>query len=160
MHALNNARTIIAVCILAVLASGCGGVSPVSEASLDRLQESCGAGDMADCDALYIEAPSGSQYEDFGDTCGGRTDGSEFCDTSPDDDVDEQLAALDPEAQDTLLDFGFNAGWDSLTESEQANICDVGGTMGFGLLAAQFSAGSEGLISPEDAESRLITACG
>lgn len=40
-------------------------------AELDALWDSCAAGDMAACDDLYFESPLGSEYEEFGDTCGG-----------------------------------------------------------------------------------------
>ncbi len=34
---------------------------------------------MAACDRLYEAAPSGSDEEEFGDTCGGRTQGGALC---------------------------------------------------------------------------------
>jgi hypothetical protein len=40
---------------------------------LDSLQGACGLGDYASCDRLYYESPTGSDYEDYGDTCGNRT---------------------------------------------------------------------------------------
>jgi len=42
---------------------------------LDSLWDGCTAGDADACDALYVESPVGSSYEEFGATCGGRTDG-------------------------------------------------------------------------------------
>lgn len=42
------------------------------DATLDRLWDSCEAGDGQACDDLYLQAPSGSEYEQFGDTCGNR----------------------------------------------------------------------------------------
>ncbi|MFC7403554.1 hypothetical protein [Georgenia alba] len=39
---------------------------------LDALWDACEAGDPAACDDLYLDSPSGSEYEDFGFTCGGR----------------------------------------------------------------------------------------
>ncbi|MFB9953653.1 DUF4190 domain-containing protein [Cellulomonas denverensis] len=47
---------------------------------LDALWDSCAAGDMGACDDLYYESPFGSEYENFGDTCGNREDGNSFCD--------------------------------------------------------------------------------
>lgn len=41
-------------------------------AMLDALWDDCDGGDMEACDDLYRESPSGSEYEDFGDNCGGR----------------------------------------------------------------------------------------
>ena len=39
---------------------------------LDALAESCFEGELLDCDHLFLQAPTGSPYEDYGDTCGGR----------------------------------------------------------------------------------------
>ena len=47
--------------------------------ALDALWDACAGGDMAACDDLYFEAPGGSEYEEFADTCGGRTDGGTLC---------------------------------------------------------------------------------
>jgi hypothetical protein len=46
---------------------------------LDGLWDACAGGDMQACDDLFMESPFDSEYETFGDTCGGRTDGSTFC---------------------------------------------------------------------------------
>lgn len=40
--------------------------------ALDVLWDDCDAGSGAACDALFFDSPSGSEYEHFGDTCGGR----------------------------------------------------------------------------------------
>lgn len=47
---------------------------------LDSLWDGCAGGDMAACDQLYLESPIGSEYEDFGDTCGRRQDAGGLCD--------------------------------------------------------------------------------
>lgn len=47
--------------------------------ALDRLWDACEDGDMLACDELYEESPWGSQYEEFADTCGGRTEGGTWC---------------------------------------------------------------------------------
>lgn len=39
---------------------------------LDDLWDACADGDGQACDTLYMESPAGSEYEEFGDTCGGR----------------------------------------------------------------------------------------
>jgi hypothetical protein len=39
---------------------------------MDDLADSCGAGDLDDCDDLYSEAPADTDYELFGRTCGAR----------------------------------------------------------------------------------------
>ncbi len=49
------------------------------DAALDALWDSCEAGDGAACDQLYRDSPAGSEYEQFGDSCGGRTDGGTWC---------------------------------------------------------------------------------
>jgi hypothetical protein len=46
---------------------------------LDSLWDACEAGDGQACDDLYLESPFGSEYEEFGDTCGGRTAGGPRC---------------------------------------------------------------------------------
>lgn len=50
--------------------------------ALDALWDACEGGDNAACDDLYMESPFGSEYEDFGDTCGGRgrPEGATWCD--------------------------------------------------------------------------------
>lgn len=51
------------------------------DAYLDQLWDRCEAGDGAACDELYWESPAGSEYEEFGDTCGRRfAPGETFCD--------------------------------------------------------------------------------
>lgn len=48
---------------------------------LDQLWDRCEAGDGASCDELYRQSPVGSEYEEFGDTCGRRfAPGETFCD--------------------------------------------------------------------------------
>ena len=49
------------------------------DATLDALWDGCEGGDMDACDELYSDSPFGSEYEDFGDSCGGRTDGGTWC---------------------------------------------------------------------------------
>ena len=50
-----------------------------SDPELDELYDSCEDGDYAACDQLYLDSPSGSEYEDFGDSCGDRNEPSGFC---------------------------------------------------------------------------------
>jgi hypothetical protein len=52
---------------------------------LDAGYVQCNDGNMSSCDTLFQLAPAGSQYEQFGRTCGGRTDGSVDCATLPRD---------------------------------------------------------------------------
>ena len=42
------------------------------DAELDALHDACAGGDGQACDDLFYQSPSGSEYEDFGNTCGGR----------------------------------------------------------------------------------------
>ena len=41
---------------------------------LDELYIACGEGDDAACETLYWDSPLGSEYEEFGLSCGGRWD--------------------------------------------------------------------------------------
>jgi hypothetical protein len=41
------------------------------DATLDGYYDECEAGDMAQCDLLFLVSPVGSAYEEFGGTCGG-----------------------------------------------------------------------------------------
>lgn len=43
-------------------------------AGLDALWDACEGGDMESCDELYMTSEFGSEYEEFGSTCGGRSD--------------------------------------------------------------------------------------
>lgn len=43
---------------------------------LDALWDSCEAGNMADCDDLYFSSSIGTDYEEFGNTCGNTTENS------------------------------------------------------------------------------------
>ena len=53
--------------------------APGGDSYLDRLWRECDAGDFQSCDDLFSESPSGSDYEDFGDTCGNRNEPSGWC---------------------------------------------------------------------------------
>ncbi len=50
-----------------------------SDPALDRLYDECEAGNFASCDKLYMDSPTGSEYEAFGDSCGDRNIPSGFC---------------------------------------------------------------------------------
>ena len=57
-----------------------GGSSYGDDPALDALWDACAAGDGEACDDLYFQSPIGSEYEEFGDTCGGRfPPGAVFC---------------------------------------------------------------------------------
>lgn len=51
---------------------GGGGSSYGDDSQLDAMWDACEGGDMDSCDDLYFASPSGSEYERFADTCGGR----------------------------------------------------------------------------------------
>ncbi|MGA1437497.1 MAG: hypothetical protein ACO35F_08465, partial [Ilumatobacteraceae bacterium] len=60
----------------------CGGTTDGSTSGscsydLAELRAACETGDMGACDELYWYSPSGSDDEEFGATCGGKTDGTE-----------------------------------------------------------------------------------
>lgn len=62
----------------------------------DSLHDQCAAGDMAACDRLFDTAADDSSEQDFGDTCGGRTDGGYLCTAIGDETYgdDDHLDAL------------------------------------------------------------------
>ncbi len=43
-----------------------------NDAALDTLAAACYAGDMSECDNLFLQAVFGSDYQTYGDTCAGR----------------------------------------------------------------------------------------
>jgi hypothetical protein len=45
---------------------------------LDELWDECDGGDGDACDLLFLRSPFGSEYEEFGRTCGGREDDDFF----------------------------------------------------------------------------------
>jgi hypothetical protein len=50
-----------------------------SDPALDELWDQCEDGDYQACDDLYNESPSGSEYEEFADTCGNRNEPQGYC---------------------------------------------------------------------------------
>lgn len=65
------------IVVVAMTASGAAGYG--DDPRMDAFHDACAAGDMQSCDDLYMESPWGSEYEDFGNTCGGRTAGLRYC---------------------------------------------------------------------------------
>lgn len=57
---------------------GAGGDAPGTgtgdDSELERLKQDCAAGDVQACLTLEFQAPEGSDYAEFGRTCGGRPD--------------------------------------------------------------------------------------
>ena len=80
------------------------------DASLDALWDACEAEDWAACDDLYFEAPIGSEYETFGETCGNRADASDgscvsqFGSDAQDTETDQPSSYGDDPSLDALWD--------------------------------------------------------
>lgn len=88
------------------------------DAALDALWDACENEDWEACDSLFMQAPVGSEYEDFGDTCGNRTDGSSFCTTEFGGGT----------ATDTPTTYGDDAALDALWDAcsaEDWESCDA-----------------------------------
>lgn len=108
---------------------------------MDALREDCGSGVMQACDDLYYDSPVGSDDEEFGRTCGGRTDGLASCtaldtesgtDDGGTDGVDPDTQGADPgtEGGDPGVvggsygsDPGLDALWDAC-EAGSGSACD------------------------------------
>lgn len=92
------------------------------DAELDALWDSCASGDLAACDSLWSSAPSGSEYEEFGSTCGGTTDGSTFCDSAlPDEGTDPGAEeGTDSSSTTGAQTYGDDAELDALWDACQA----------------------------------------
>ncbi len=54
------------------------------DSTFHELAEGCRDGDLDACDSLYFQTPVGSEYEEYGSTCGGRAD-EEFYGTCAED---------------------------------------------------------------------------
>ena len=108
---------------------------------LDLLHDSCTDGDAQACDLLFLEAPGGSEYKQFAQTCAGRSpSGLDWCSsgTSP---AADGTVIWEPEGLQALVDDC--QGGDFIT-------CD------FLFLAAPF--GSEVIGFAETCGNRLDTA--
>ncbi len=84
----------------------------------EALKTACAAEDWAACDELYWESPGGSEYETFGDTCGGRNEGLGYC-------INEFGDGVDPGDPMTR---GSSAGLDALwiaCEGGDGEACDL-----------------------------------
>lgn len=53
--------------------------TPGTDAEMDALWVACADGDMQACDDLFVRSEVGSEYEEFGRTCGGRVDDALLC---------------------------------------------------------------------------------
>ena len=135
------------------------------DAYLDGLWDDCAAGDMSSCDALYLESPAGSVYEEFGDTCGGLTAGGTWC-------VDGGPGTATGECDDPTLDALYNAcaggDWqacdDLYNQSPLGSACEAFGDTCGGLTAGgtwcvdTFGSGT-GSACDDPALDALYNAC-
>ena len=82
---------------------------------VDAYRSDCADGDMFSCDLLYLYSPFGSVDQEFGATCGGRTDGSSAnsCEqlADPEDLTDDQptLEEIDDAYREDCADGDMNA---------------------------------------------------
>ena len=66
------------------LGTSTGGTAYGDDPLLDGLYDDCSAGNMPACDTLYFDSPVGSEYENYGSTCGGvEVDTYGGCATDP-----------------------------------------------------------------------------
>jgi hypothetical protein len=89
--------------------------------ALDTLWDACGSGDGAACDELAATSSAGSEYEQFGLTCGGTTEAYGFCasgSAGADDSGDEGTAG-----GSYGDDPAFDALWDAC-EAGSGSACD------------------------------------
>jgi hypothetical protein len=107
---------------------------------LDALAEECFDGDPSSCDDLYRDSDVGSDYEEYGGTCGGRTGSGQLggChERYPDPDYAELRSACgdgDDAACDELyllspdrsLDEEYGSTCGGRSEDELAGECDAG----------------------------------
>jgi hypothetical protein len=61
------------------LEEDCGGANYGTDFVLDLLWDWCDAGEMWACDQLFAVSGSGTDYEEFGASCGGRVETDEWC---------------------------------------------------------------------------------
>jgi hypothetical protein len=105
-----------------------------SDPELDALWDACEDGDFAACDQLYLDSPTGSEYETFGDTCGERTAGGDYCvdleggDGLTDggalpENVDDMLGGLDADQTACVVDK-IDEAIEEGTLSEEAAMSD------------------------------------
>jgi len=89
MWAIVSGSVVAAIALVFVVLSVAGGSSseeptaapPGNSSSLDSLWRFCAGGDFQACDDLYFEAPQGSDYQAFGDSCGNRNEPAGYCAT-------------------------------------------------------------------------------
>ena len=85
---------------------------------LDALWDACEAEDWDACDDLYWDSPIDSEYEEFGDTCGNRTDGAQSC-------ANEFAPEINDDAQGYGDDPALDALWDACEGGDTASCDDL-----------------------------------
>ncbi|WP_225754764.1 hypothetical protein [Actinotalea sp. Marseille-Q4924] len=96
-----------------------GGETYGDDPALDALWDACAAEDWDACDDLYFESGGGTEYERFGETCGGRTDGTSLCSV--------ELGGSLPGSSDDAGTYGDDPGLDALWDAcggGEAAACD------------------------------------
>lgn len=88
------------------------------DSDLDALYDACSAGDMVACDNLYLTAPVGSEYEEFGMTCGGIDEGYGVCSFDYEQEWSDQAAAYGDDAH-------LDGLWDECADGELSSCDDL-----------------------------------
>ncbi|NTW38980.1 MAG: hypothetical protein HGA44_03700 [Cellulomonadaceae bacterium] len=94
-------------------------------AELESLKAECAAEDWAACDELYMRSPGGSDYETFGDTCGGRTEGGSYCVDEFGDGSSDSSGSTDTSSDANAYgdDAALDALWDQCAAGD-GQACD------------------------------------
>jgi hypothetical protein len=92
-----------------------------SDPELDALYDACEGGDFEACDQLYLDSPSGSEYEEFADSCGNRNEPAGYCvDVHGDGDGDDSDASDLGEVPDD-----FSSVFEGMGLSDEQSECLV-----------------------------------
>ncbi|MBN1630434.1 MAG: hypothetical protein JW990_11765 [Thermoleophilia bacterium] len=96
--------------------------------AIRHLHDQCGSGDLEACDYLYVASLPGSPEQQFGDTCGQRTEGGTWC-------------AGDP-AREVLGTYGDDASldalWNQCANGDMASCDELAGSAPAGSRYEQF----------------------
>jgi len=106
-----------------------------SDPALDGLAEDCFAGTFAACDQLFLEAPAGGAYAEYGASCGGRLEVGIDGDC---DDAAQFASQPGTTAAADLAEFGSDPVFDEL-----ALACEAGDLEACDALYLQTPVGSE-----------------
>lgn len=132
----------------------------LTDDQLAELHRRCAGRDMWACDELYMESPWGSDYEAFGESCGGlREDHAEgvFC-----EDVfgDGEVEPPDPFTDEEKL-LILQVSWDQLSSLERQVMCDEVANGDSAAISAggAIAEASGGLVTSVEATAFLRMAC-